>query len=155
MNVHIAGRRAALATLASALLALGALPAAKEPGRYLDRRGVALDGYDAVAYFTESRAVKGSEAFELTWDGARWRFASAANRDRFAAEPDRYAPQFGGYCAYAVSRGYTASADPQAWSVVGGKLYVNYSQSVKKTWERDPAGYIAKGVANWPAVLDR
>lgn len=134
-------------------LAAAVTPAAQSPARFLNRQGVALGGYDAVAYFTESRPVKGDPAFEYSWDGAKWRFVSAEHRDRFAREPQRYAPQFGGYCAYAVSRGYTASADPEAWSVVNGKLYVNYSMSVKKTWEKDPAGYIAKAEANWPAVV--
>lgn len=148
-------RRTILARAAALALAIGcaAPPAlADEPMRFL-KRGLALDGYDAVAYFTESRAVQGRAEFEHQWDGARWRFASAANRDRFAKEPERYAPQFGGYCAYAVSQGHTASADPEAWSVVGGRLYVNYSQSVKRTWEKDPAGYIRQGEANWPSVL--
>lgn len=128
---------------------------AQKPARYLERDGLALGGYDAVAYFTQSRAVKGDPQFETTWDGARWRFASADHRDRFVREPQRYAPQFGGYCAYAVSRGYTASGDPEAWSVVDGKLYVNYSRSVKRTWEKDPAGYISRGNANWPGALAR
>lgn len=143
---------AAVAACAVAVM-LGMDVSAQKAPRYLDRGGVALGGYDAVAYFTESRAVKGDARFEFSWDGAKWRFVSAEHRDRFAREPRRFAPQFGGYCAYAVSRGYTASADPEAWSVVDGKLYVNYSMAVKKTWEKDPAGYIQKAEANWPGVL--
>src|SRR5512134_970368 len=88
---------------------------------------LALRGYDAVAYHTEGRPVAGRAEFEYRWNGARWRFASAAGRDRFAASPERYAPQFGGYCAYAVSRGYTADVDPEAWRIVDGALYLNYS----------------------------
>jgi hypothetical protein len=145
--------RVAFATAALALAGAMALHA-REPNRYV-KRGLALDGYDAVAYFTESRAVPGRAEFEHQWDGARWRFASAANRDRFAKEPQRFAPQFGGYCAYAVSRGYTASADPEAWSVVDGKLYVNYSRSVRNTWEKDAASYIRQAEANWPGVLEK
>lgn len=154
MRIELTTRLTALAVGAMALVATLGL-AAQQPARYLDRGGVALGGYDAVAYFTESRAVKGDPRFEFSWDGATWRFVSAEHRDRFAREPQRYAPQFGGYCAYAVSRGYTASADPEAWSVVNGKLYVNYSMRVKKTWEKDPAGYIARGESNWPAVLQK
>ena len=154
MNRSSHNYRAALLAFFVVMSAVTSM-AAPQPHRYLDRSGLALDGYDAVAYFTESRAVKGRAEFELTWDGARWRFASAANRDRFVSDPSRYAPQFGGYCAYAVSQGHTASGDPEAWSVVAGKLYVNYSQSVKKTWEQDVRGYIAKALANWPSVLDK
>src|SRR5687767_3989555 len=86
----------------------GAHAGAARPEWYLSR-GLALSGYDAVAYFTESRAVKGDARFEVVWNGARWRFASVENRDRFRAEPVRYAPRFGGYCAWAVRNGYTAS----------------------------------------------
>jgi hypothetical protein len=118
-------------------------------------RGLALSGYDAVAYFTESRAVEGDARFELVWSGARWHFASAENRERFRAEPRRYAPRFGGYCAWAVRNGYTASGDPNAWSVVQGRLYLNYSQAVRRTWEQDKTGNIARGEANWPGVLEK
>jgi YHS domain-containing protein len=141
--------------MAMALVVLtGALTAA-EPPRYLSRGGLALGGYDAVAYFTDGKAVRGDVKFEITWDGARWRFASAENRDRFTREPQRYAPQFGGYCAYAISQGHTASGDPEAWSIVEGKLYVNYSPSVKRTWDMDQAGYIKKANANWPSILKK
>jgi YHS domain-containing protein len=127
---------------------------AEKPAWYLSG-GLALGGYDAVSYFIDSRAVKGEERFEVEWNGARWRFASAEHLERFKAEPARYAPQFGGYCAWAVSRGYTASGDPTAWSVVDGRLYLNYSASVRSMWEKDKPGNIAKGNANWPGVLEK
>ena len=148
--------RSARVLSAAALLALMAVASvyAEKPARYLSR-GLALDGYDAVSYFTDSRAVKGDRRFEVEWNGARWRFTSAEHRERFKADPARYAPQFGGYCSWAVSRGYTASGDPTAWSIVDGRLYVNYSMSVRSMWEKDRAGNIAKGNANWPAVLDK
>ena len=82
--------------------------------------------------------------------GAAWRFANAANRDAFAADPEAYAPQFGGYCAWAVSEGYTASTVPEAWRIVDGKLYLNYSRRIQSRWERDIPGNIARGTANWP-----
>jgi hypothetical protein len=132
----------------------GAYARAAKPQWYLSR-GLALGGYDAVAYFTASRVVKGDARFEVAWNGARWRFASVENRDRFQAEPVRYAPRFGGYCAWAVRNGYTASGDPHAWSVVDGRLYLNYSPAVRRTWEQDKAGNIARGNANWPGVLDK
>ena len=114
---------------------------------------VAISGADPVAYFKEVKAIIGDSDYSYKWNGANWRFKSAENRDAFAKNPSAYAPQFGGYCAYAVSRGYTASIDPEAWSIVDGKLYLNYSESVRNLWSKDVPGNIAKGEANWPAVL--
>lgn len=114
---------------------------------------LAVGGHDPVAYFTEGRPVKGDRQFTLKHLGAEWRFASAANRDAFAAAPERYAPQYGGYCAWAVSQNYTASGDPQFWKIVDGKLYLNYDAEVQKRWERDIPGFIAKADRHWPAVL--
>ena len=116
-------------------------------------RGVAINGYDPVAYFTQEKAVAGSAEITTQWKGVIWRFASQANRDSFATEPEKYAPQYGGYCAYAVALGSTASTDPQAFSIVNGKLYLNNSMSVRGAWAKDSAGYISKGDANWPGVL--
>jgi hypothetical protein len=115
----------------------------------------AVGGYDTVAYFTQQQPVKGDRRFVHQWKGAEWRFASAENRDRFAAAPEQYAPQYGGYCAWAVAQGYTASGDPQYWKLVDGKLYLNYDASVQKKWEQDIPGFIAKGDGNWPAVLGK
>jgi YHS domain-containing protein len=114
---------------------------------------LALRGYDAVTYWTSGQPTQGSTSFEHRWNGAMWRFSSAANRDEFAREPERYAPAFGGYCAYAVSRGYTADGDPNAWRIVDGRLYLNYSKRVQRLWEEDVPGNIAKGRMNWRGVL--
>lgn len=116
-------------------------------------KGVAINGYDPVAYFTEKKPVAGKADITYDWKGVTWRFASAQNRDAFKAEPEQYAPQYGGYCAYAVSKGYTAKTDPQAWRVVGGKLYLNYNKSVQSTWAKDIPGYIKSADKNWPGVL--
>ena len=117
--------------------------------------GLALRGFDAVAYFREGAAVEGRAEFEHLWSGARWRFRSAEHRDQFAREPEAYAPQYGGYCSYAVAHGYTADADPRAWKVVGGKLYLNYNEDVRRLWERDIPGFIQRGEQNWPQFLKR
>ena len=117
--------------------------------------GLALSGYDAVAYFTESKAVKGRAEFEHDWSGVRWRFASAAHRDAFAASPEKYAPQYGGYCAYAVSRDYTYATDPEAWKVVDGRLYLNYDKSVRILWEKELPEVIRAADRNWPEVLKK
>lgn len=113
----------------------------------------AVSGYDTVAYFTQGKPVKGSTEFRTTYNGAEWRFASAANLAKFRANPGRYAPQYGGYCAWAVSQGYTASGDPTVWKVVGGKLYLNYNQEIGAKWSKNIPGFIRAGDANWPKVL--
>lgn len=142
---------AALALITAPLLPGQA--AADEPV-YQTLLGNAIDGTDPVAYFTEGRPVEGSSSFTHDWNGATWRFVSAENRDLFAADPEKYAPQYGGYCAWAVSQGYTASTDPEAWKIVDGKLYLNYSKSVQATWEEDIPGNISAADSNWPKVLD-
>ena len=135
-----------------ALLAAAAGCTTLQSRTFSDAEG-AIRGYDPVAYFTDGAPAQGSPEFTTTWDGAQWYFASAANRDRFIADPARYAPQYGGYCAWAVSQGYTASADPTVWAIVDDKLYVNYDKKVGATWQTDPAGFIEKADANWPRVL--
>ena len=114
--------------------------------------GKAAEGYDVVSYFTDGNAVEGSGDHALMWKDVEWRFSSQAHKETFAANPEKYAPQYGGYCAYAVSKGYTASVDPEAWSIVEGKLYLNYSKSVQATWNADIPGYISSADKNWPEI---
>lgn len=113
----------------------------------------ALRGYDPVAYFTVGEPTRGKAEFSAEWQGATYYFASAANRDRFSADPEAYAPQYGGYCAYAVSQGYTAPTVAEAWEIVDGKLYLNYSVNVQKRWQQDISGHIRAADIHWPAVL--
>jgi len=149
----------AAAAAASAAILSGAAPsrtsaAPEKPVIFTDIvKGVAVAGYDPVAYFTERRPVPGDPKITIEHAGAEWRFASEANRDAFKADPAKYAPQYGGYCAWAVANGYTAKGDPHAWTIANGKLYLNYNKSVQRTWEKDIAGNVARGDANWPAVL--
>lgn len=114
--------------------------------------GLAIDGYDPVAYFTLSKPVKGTREFTFEFGGATYRFASAEHREQFAKDPAKYVPQYGAFCAWAVSRGYTADTDPLAWRIVEGKLYLNYNASVQKQWEQDIPANIGKADANWPAL---
>ena len=137
------------------LFTLSAPAAAQQAPVYSSFLGGAIQGYDPVAYFTEGRPVEGSRQFTYQWNGATWRFSSAANRDRFAQAPEKYAPQYGGYCAYGVANGYAVKIDPQAWSVVDGKLYLNYSPAVQADWKKDVPGYIRRADAHWPKVLER
>ena len=111
--------------------------------------GLAVSGFDAVAYFVAENAVQGDGKYEYVWNGARWLFSSQENMDKFKQNPEAYAPQFGGYCSYAVSRGYTADADPKAWKIVDGKLYLNYNQKAKEEWEKNLQKSIEDGKSNW------
>ena len=141
------------AALAGGLLLPGAVLAQKLEV-YVNSDGLAINGYDPVAYFREGAPVKGSPEFTARWKRVTWQFSSAENRDLFMAGPEDYAPQYGGYCAYAVSRGYTASTVPEAWTIFEGKLYLNFSLGVRDTWRRDMEANIAKADANWPGVLE-
>lgn len=129
---------------------LGLAAHAAEP--VFTKQGLALSGYDAVAYFTDGKPVEGQASFETEWNGARWRFASAAHRDAFAADPAKYAPRFGGFCAFGVSRGYAVDADPFAWKIVDGKLYVNHDKKVQQLWEKELPGIIGTAESHWPDV---
>ena len=147
-------RRSVLAALGAAPLVVAFSPAARAAtARIYAEGGIAIDGTDPVAYFTEGRAVAGTSDHETLWLGATWRFSSAANRAAFEADPEAYAPQYGGWCAWAVAEGYTASTVPEAWAIVDGRLYLNFSRRVQRRWERDVPGNIARADANWPAVL--
>lgn len=140
-----------------ALLGVAALPvrafAAKAKVFTGAIKGVAINGYDPVGYFTKSRPVAGSADFTTQWNGVVWRFSSAENLAKFTKNPEKFAPQYGGYCAYAMASGYTASTVPEAWNVVDGKLYLNYSLSVRTRWRKDIKGYIAKADINWPKLM--
>jgi YHS domain-containing protein len=116
---------------------------------------VAVGGYDPVAYFTDGRPVRGSTQFRITHQGYEYRFATAEHLAAFRANPARYLPQYGGYCAWAVSQGYTASGDPQHWRIVNGRLYLNYNAEIQSRWEQDISGFIRSADANWPSVLSR
>jgi YHS domain-containing protein len=114
---------------------------------------VALSGYDAVSYFTAGRPAKGSASFKTSYKGAEFHFSSAANLAKFKANPAAYAPQYGGYCAWAVSQNYTASGDPLVWKIVGGKLYLNYNRDIGNRWEKNIPGFIAAANRHWPKLL--
>jgi hypothetical protein len=146
---------ASLSLLVAAMLASTVVWAMAKPAINTSRGNLALRGYDAVAYWSDGKPTAGSTGFEYRWKNAVWRFATAEHRDQFAKEPERYAPEFGGYCAYAVSLGHTADGDPSAWRIVDGHLYLNYSAEVKRLWERDVPGNITKGRQNWPSVLTK
>jgi len=150
-------QRPAVALIAAAFAAGFAAPAfAAKPEIYTGRfNNLAVGGYDPVAYFEEGSAVKGSKDYSFEYEGAVWRFSSEDNLAQFKADPAAYEPQYGGYCAWAISQGYTASGDPNNWTVHGGKLYLNYNDKVQADWLKDPDGFIAKADQNWPNVLSK
>lgn len=117
-----------------------------------ERNDLAIEGYDPVAYFTDKRPVKGLPEFRTEFRGETFEFASADHREAFVADPAKYAPEYGGYCAYGVAKGYKAKIDPEAFSVVRGRLYLNYSEAVRTRWLSDLPGYIRQADANWPEV---
>jgi hypothetical protein len=140
--------------LLTALLLFSASAFAQKAEIYSDSGG-AIRGYDPVAYFTLKVPTKGSDKFTHQWKGATWRFVNAENRDLFAKSPEKFAPQYGGYCAYGVAQDYAVSIDPAAWRVIDGKLYLNYSKGVQRDWDKDVPGYIRKADTNWPTVLKK
>lgn len=143
--------------LAISLLAVSALGCARDtdaqPPVFATDRG-AIGGYDPVAYFDQQAPVLGSSEYAFDWKGARWLFSTAENRERFRSEPERFAPRFGGYCAYGVASGYAVKTEPEAWTVVDGKLYLNYDLEVMEEWRQDQAALIAAANENWPEALN-
>ena len=144
------------AALLSLLLLLPTLAIAADPPIYSHKKKGVVKGADVVAYFSLKKgdgAVYGSNAFTHSWNGATWKFSTAENLRKFKANPEIYAPQFGGYCAFAVSHNFTKPIDPDAWEIVDGKLYLNLSRGVQRKWNKDRDTAIARGHANWPGAL--
>ncbi|MBL8520454.1 MAG: tat pathway signal sequence domain protein [Betaproteobacteria bacterium] len=139
--------------LSALILSAAALMAGNaHAGEYFETDGLAIGGYDPVAYLTEQRAAVGSAQFTATHRGSVFRFVSAVHRDTFIAAPDKFAPQYGGFCAFGASRGYKAVTTPETFSIVEGKLYLNYNAEVKAMWTKDVSGYIAKADRQWAEV---
>jgi YHS domain-containing protein len=115
---------------------------------------VAIKGYDTVAYFTEGKAVKGTEDFTSSWHGMTWFFESQKNRDLFAAGPEKYAPQYDGWCAWAMTESRKSVTDPEVWKIVDGKLYLNCSRAAYEKWSRDIPGHIKMADENWRKMQD-
>ncbi len=145
----------AVAAVAPAVVARAGTRARQWPPVQAGEDRLAVQGHDPVAYFADGRPVQGRQAHALDWNGATWRFATAANRERFAADPTAWAPQFGGYCAWATSQGYIAPGDANVWRIVDGRLYLNFNERAQMLWTQDIPGNIARGEANWPGVLTR
>ena len=119
---------------------------------FYQENGVAVKGTDVVAYFTLGKPAPGLARHSYSWMGAKWLFANEEHLNLFKANPEKYAPQYGGFCAWAAASGYKADADPTAWKIVDGRLFVNYNASVQKSWSADAAGLIRRGDARWSTI---
>jgi YHS domain-containing protein len=151
-------RRLALVTGALALVASNAVMAAPpvntlKPGLFGGRTDTAILGYDTVAYFTDGKPVKGQETLVSEWKGAKWKFATQEHLDLFKANPEKYAPQYGGYCAYGVATDHLVKIEPDKFKIVDGKLYLNYDAEVQETWQKDIPGYIRQADAKFQSLL--
>lgn len=121
----------------------------------VDRSGLALQGYDPVAYFTDGKPVKGDASITATYNGATYRFASAEHKAAFERDPSKYEPQFGGFCAYAVSINKTADIDPNFWEIVDGRLILQHNKKAWDLWHKDSASNLQKADANWPGLVQK
>jgi YHS domain-containing protein len=141
----------------SAILAMALLPAFAQNKSLLnlDKSGIAIQGYDPVAFFTDSKPVKGDTKFVTKRDGAVYLFVSKEHKEMFTADPAKYEPAFGGYCAYGVSRNKLVEIDPEAFQVVSNRLLLQYSKSVRDTFNKDTKGNLSKADTNWPGLLDK
>jgi YHS domain-containing protein len=140
-----------LRALASAVLCLIAFQAIAADEVFV-ADALAIRGYDPVAYFTTHEPVMGDPKYRHEWNGVAWQFASRDNLERFKADPARFAPQFGGFCAFGMSRGYKVGTDPAAFTIHDGKLYLNYSLPVRATWLKDTDAYVEKARGNWTTL---
>jgi YHS domain-containing protein len=158
---HHLSRRSVLALGSTALLFSATARAAQPPINTLKnsvfggRTDSAINGYDSVAYFTVGKPVQGQDNLVYEWMGAKWKFSSQANLDLFKADPEKYAPQYGGYCAYGVAEGALVKVEPDQFTVRDGKLYLNYDVDVQAKWRKDPAGYIKAADTKFPTLLKK
>jgi YHS domain-containing protein len=146
-----------VATLFAATRALAAEPPINtlKNSFFASRTDTAINGYDTVAYFTAGKPVKGQDSLVHEWMGAKWKFNSQVNLDLFKANPEKFAPQYGGYCAYGVTQGALVKVEPEQFTVRDGKLYLNYDADVQSKWLKDPAGYIKDADAKFQVLLKK
>lgn len=142
--------------IAALILAASSLAFASGKKLYnLDKQGVALEGYDAVAFFTDNRPVKGQPQFRSDYDGATYYFASADHKAQFDAAPAKYQPQFGGYCAYGASKGDLVTVEIDAFQIYNGRLLMQYSKSVREKFNKDPENNLKRADQNWPQLVEK
>jgi YHS domain-containing protein len=134
------------------IVLLISLKLSAQKAEVFQKDGAAIRGYDPVAFFTEGKPVKGDEKYTYEWKEARWLFSSRSNLDQFKLNPEKFAPQYGGYCAYGMADGHKAPTETETWTIVDNKLYFNYNKKVKEFWSKDTKGMIEKADSNWPRL---
>ena len=137
------------------MLLFSAYNLSAQKAEVFSKEGTAIRGYDAVAYFNEAKPVKGNDAFNFIWNDTKWIFSTQQNLDSFKSDPVKFAPQYGGYCAYGVSEDHKSPTDPLAWTIINGKLYLNYNLKVKELWSRDQQKRIEDADKNWLLLRNR
>ncbi|MGV3595575.1 MAG: YHS domain-containing (seleno)protein [Sediminibacterium sp.] len=137
------------------LLLIGLSTTFAQKAEIFSTNGKAIRGYDVVTFFSESKPVQGNESFSYTWKDATWLFSSKENLELFKTNPEKYVPQYGGYCAYGMSGGYKAPTVIETWKILNGKLYFNYSLKVQELWNKDQPGFIQKADLNWEKVREK
>ena len=137
------------------LVASTSLIVSAQKSEVFTKSGTAISGYDAVAYFKEGQATKGTDQFVYNWNGANWYFSNQQNLDSFKTSPQKFAPQYGGYCAYGMYEGHKAPTDPNAWTIVNGKLYFNYNLEVRELWRDKKEEKIETADTKWPGIKDK
>ena len=154
-SIHIHKIFAIALMLAGMLLLAGHVSANTSEINLADSESLAVQGYDVMAYWNDGEAKEGDPDISFEYKGAMWHFASVENRDAFAEEPEKYAPQYGGYCAYAAGNNALAPIDVNAWTIHEDKLYLNYSDGIRERWSKDIEAYIASADKNWPGLLEK
>lgn len=139
----------------SGLLLLLSFNLAAQKAQVFNHAGTAIRGYDPVSYFTEGKPVKGNEHFSVNWNNANWIFSSKEHLDSFVLNPIKFAPQYGGYCAYGMSEAHKAPTEPEAWTIVDGKLFLNYNLKVKDLWNKNRQDRIEEANKNWDLLKDK
>ncbi len=152
MKIHAhntAARNRTTFLLAAWMLVLTASSLFAQNPYNVDKAGVAIKGYDVVAYFSDGKPAQGKVEFTHEWHGAKWQFTSAEHRDAFKAAPEKYAPEYGGFCAWGMTKGYKASVEPTAWKIVNNKLYLNYNAEVQQSWSKEVSSMIRTADEQW------
>ncbi|MGH1426783.1 MAG: YHS domain-containing (seleno)protein [Arenicella sp.] len=156
MNRRTALKLSLTAVVSSLVLASPNVLAANSNGpTYTDKKGRAINGYDTVAYFTKKKAIKGNPKFQTSWNHGTWFFSSQENLELFKRSPEKYAPQYGGYCAYAVSLDRLVQIDPTQFTIIGQKLYLTYHPRIQRRWDKKRADYLIDSEKNWPKLLKK
>jgi YHS domain-containing protein len=137
------------------IMLISAVTVHAQKAEIFQKDGAAIRGFDAVAFFIEGKPVMGEEKISYEWKGARWLFSSSANMESFKNDPEKYAPQYGGYCAYGIADGHKAPTEADTWTIIDDKLYFNYNRKVKEMWRKNTKGFIEKANANWPELKNK